>query len=162
MYIHYVASSRGLGAGREAGRAGCWGGLGCSNCPGVWGSPRPRCPAGALGDEHPEVTWPWLGWVPRDKAVTAAVVPGQGHPEGWKGLGEEQAPPGFAAASACRPFWHSQNLPSRKRKPLAEAEPWDSVGCLLPGAQGSRGRAAAPGVTLCHGRLCQQAQSCLM
>lgn len=63
--------------------------------------------AGALGDAHPEVRWLWPGQVPRDKAVTAATCPGQGHPEGWKGLGEEQAPPGIAVASASRPLWHS-------------------------------------------------------
>lgn len=101
--------------------------------------PAPLPLAGALGDEHPELTWPWLGRVPRDKAVTAATSPRAGSPRGlevvWGGAGIPRDRCGFSFQAALAFLKPDE----QEEEPLAEADPWDSAGCLLPGAQGSRG-----------------------
>lgn len=69
------------------GRAGVqelpWG-LGSTPTPqGLWGMSTQRCRGrGSAGS-------------PGIRRWQRPCVPGQGHPEGWKGLGEEQAPPGL-------------------------------------------------------------------
>lgn len=119
MYITWLLPAASGQGGRQGG-LGAGEGWGAGAAPGFGVHPDPT---GALGDEHPEVPWPRLGRVPRDKAVAAAVCPRAGTPRGLEGAWGGAGTPGIAAASASRPFWHSPNLPSRKRnrwlEPLA-------------------------------------------
>lgn len=137
MYITWLLPA-------ASGQGGRQGGLGARE---GWGA------GAALGltptllphrDEHPEVTQPWLGRVPRDKAVTAAMCPRAGSPRGlegaWGGAGTPQDCCGFCLQAVLA-------FPKPAKQEEEPLDPRDSAVCSRePGAAGgesghSRGHA---------------------